>query len=157
MDIWASQRGWHREAQTTTKLPASIAFSHSCSFISTLTLIPSLSLFCFLCCLPQHVSGPWINLHIYLNAQADHLYAFPFYFYRLTEDFFEVDLDKENESKHFFDHESFSFELWSAMLFAEFHSTSWRLCKLKCLGFFFLYRRWGILSTGNALVCCSCG
>lgn len=45
MDIWASRRGWHREARAgQQQLPASIALSHSCSFISALTLCDSIAL-----------------------------------------------------------------------------------------------------------------
>lgn len=63
MDIWASQRGWHREARVgqQKELPASVAPPRSCSFISALSPCDSISrahLFPVLSCSRSMLSPP---------------------------------------------------------------------------------------------------
>lgn len=109
MDIWASRRGRHKEAQVgQQKLLTSIALSHSCSFISAPSLCDfhlfRLSVSCLVFLV---VCFSWINLHLAVVLKSHTTLVRFFYFLILTVQTEVLGLDEENELKALCNNEFF--------------------------------------------------
>lgn len=150
MDIWASQRGWHREAQAgQQKLLASIALSHSCSFISAHSpsdsislahLFPVLSFSRPRCAVPAP-SAKLSHLFTLMPGQRCKTHSSLFLNFLNIEGCWSFtrlsSMTRMNWSALLI--MGFCFESWSATLLTESHTCSWRLCELSSVLGFFLW------------------